>query len=105
MNEINVHTYTHVIRHCSPYSHCCIDWLFAEKKLFNQDRCRISDLQTLNGDHSEQIIKKKHDIFKIICKFALMPGKIKLILLKSSPKNIWYDEIDIFSAFIIVVNI
>lgn len=35
----------------------------------------------------EQIIRKKHDIFKVICKFALMPGKIKLIPIGTSPKK------------------
>lgn len=36
---INVHTYTVVIRHCSPYSHCCVNWLFTEREreFFNED--------------------------------------------------------------------
>lgn len=51
---INVHTYKHVIRHCCPYSHCCIETGYLpreKKKLFNEDVFRINGLRGLNEDH------------------------------------------------------
>lgn len=48
----------------------------------------------------EQIIRKKHDIFKVICKFALMPGKIKLIPIGTSPKKHVCDREIVFNIYI-----
>lgn len=58
-----------------------------QERLFNENGFRISDRDLKERSRRSRILRGSMNIFKVMCKFALMPDKIKLIPIGPSPEN------------------